>query len=100
MTAVRVAAGEAALTSNSEADPADQPWSHTDMLLASIIDAIHSLQWTYAVRYSERRPKHPEPVRRPGVKAGHRGDRSTMTAGQYRMLTGQSPPLYLIQGGG
>lgn len=97
MTAIRVETGEQALAAG-DADPADAPWSHTDMLLASVVDAIRSLQWTYLAAHSERPPKRPEPMRRPGSLAVR--DRSTLTAAQYRMLTGQAPPLYLIHGGG
>jgi len=98
MTAVRVAAGEDALS--SDADPAEARWSHTDMLLAAVIDAIHSLQWTYISAHAKRPPKQPEPIRRPGTAAAADVGKSTLTAAQYRMLTGEAPPLYLIQGGG
>jgi len=98
MTAIRVAAGESAF--DDDADPAQARWSHTDMLLAAVIDAIRSLQWTYIAGRSKRVPKQPEPVRRPGTEAAKASDRSTLTAAQYRMLTGEAPPLHLIQGGG
>lgn len=98
MTAIRVAAPAEAL--RGDADPADARWSHTDMLLAGVIDAIHSLQWTYVARHSKTTPKRPEPIRRPGTDTEHGNDKGYMTAAQYRMLTGEAPPLYLIQGGG
>lgn len=96
-TALRLEAGEQAL-GGVDADPADQPWSHTDMLLAAAVDAIRSLQWTYVSRHAKQPPKHPEPMRRPGSNVAH--GRPNLSAAQYRMLTGEAPPLYLIDGGG
>jgi hypothetical protein len=98
MTAVRIEAGEESLSGN--ADPADAPWSHTDMLLAAVVDAIHSLQWTYISAHSKRPAKQPDPLRRPGAGSAPEKGKGTLSAAQYRMLTGEAPPLYLIQGGG
>jgi hypothetical protein len=44
------------------------PWSHTDLLLAHVID---ELQWViYAVYHAQGgKPKKPEPYPRPGVAA-------------------------------
>jgi hypothetical protein len=43
-------------------------WSHTDLLIATVIDLLKwQLYATYAVHGGK--PKQPEPLARPGVKA-------------------------------
>ncbi len=97
MTALRVAAPQAAERAGERADPAHGPWSQADMLLASVVDALRRLEWAYAVVHSKGSPpKAPEPITRPGVRASRR---PSMTVAQYKAMTGQEPPLRLVQGG-
>jgi hypothetical protein len=97
MTALRASAPEMAEKSASQMDPSDAPWSQAEMLLASMTDAVRHLAWMYAsVHAKNSQPRAPEPIIRPGVKAAQR---STMTVAQYKAMTGQEPPLRLVQGG-
>lgn len=97
MTALRVSAPEQAEKAGEALDPAQAPWSQMEMLLASLTDAVRHLAWMYAsVHAKSSPPRAPEPIIRPGVKAAQR---STMTVAQYKAMTGQEPPLRLVQGG-
>jgi hypothetical protein len=97
MTALRVSAPEVAEEAAAEMDPAAAPWSQMEMLLASMTDAIRRFEWMYATVHARSSPpRAPEPITRPGVKAQKR---STMTVAQYKAMTGQEPPLRLVQGG-
>ncbi len=50
------------------AEPAGHgPWSHTDLLLASVLDALHVLAWQNTQIHGSKRTSPPEPVRRPGL---------------------------------
>jgi hypothetical protein len=98
MTALRVATPEAAEKVAAGLDPAKAPWSQMEMLLASLIDAVRRVEWMYAsVHAKSSPPRAPDPIIRPGVKATQR---STMTVAQYKAMTGQEPPLRLVQGAG
>lgn len=98
-TAMRVKAGPDATADAADAgDPAEGRWSHEEMLLASAVDAVRRVEWAIIAVNSERgkAPKQPEPMPRPGVGVKRR---KHMTAAQYRLLTGEAPPLELLQGG-
>lgn len=44
------------------------PWSHTDQLLARIIDSIGLLRWeSMAAQSTSKPPPPPDPIPRPGV---------------------------------
>lgn len=83
LTALRNAAPEA--TGNSSAAPhdaAEDRWSSMEMLLATLIDELRFMRWTYgSVHGSKSAP--PSPVRRPG--AGGSG-RKRMSDEQRRLL--------------
>lgn len=68
-------------------DPADYPWSATNMLLGTLIDEIRVQRWLYVSAHSKTKPPLPQQVRRPGVsKKDARRHRSRLTAEQRRML--------------
>lgn len=46
------------------------PWSRTDMLLASLLDAVRVGNYHFAVANGAKNAKAPEPTRRPGVDGG------------------------------
>jgi hypothetical protein len=51
-------------------EPERAPWSMTEQLLAGITDSLHQLEYILVVANSDgkgRKPKRPEPMRRPGV---------------------------------
>jgi len=98
-TPVRVPAGPEATVAAAEAgDPAEGRWSHAEMLLAAAVDELRRLQWLTAAVNAEKgkTPKQPEPIPRPGVGVKRR---RRMTAAEYTRLTGEAPPLELLQGG-
>lgn len=78
----------------SDADPGDQPWSQTDLLLAAIVDTLRQIDWHYVSANSKTPPRAPEPLPRPGVRPPKR---KKLTVAQYKALTGQEPPEYLIE---
>ncbi|MFF3324973.1 hypothetical protein [Streptomyces sp. NPDC002889] len=50
--------------------PEEGRWSMTEQLLAGITDSLHQLEYILVVANSDgkgRKPKRPEPMRRPGV---------------------------------
>lgn len=97
MTALRASAPEMAEKAVSQSDPSEAPWSQTEMLLAAMTDAIRRLEWMYATVHAKgSAPKAPEPLPRPGVRVAKR---QSMTVAQYKAMTGQEPPLRLVQGG-
>jgi hypothetical protein len=98
MTALRAAEPELAAQASEGADPAKAPWSADQMLLASLIDAVRAFGWMYAAVHSkDRAPARPEPVERPGIAVRKR---KAMTVAAYRAMTGQEPPLHLVQSEG
>ncbi|HET8589006.1 MAG TPA: hypothetical protein VFM01_05185, partial [Nakamurella sp.] len=62
-TAVRNANPDA----TSGADPAQAPWSRTEMLLAAAVDGLNRLAWMYASAHSKSSLTPPQPIPRPGV---------------------------------
>jgi hypothetical protein len=99
MTALRAEYPELAEEASGRADPAAQSWSADQMLLAALIDAVRQLCWMFAVANFKNVPKTPpEPVPRPGVTQVRR--QGGMTVEAYRRMTGQEPPLHLVQDAG
>lgn len=65
-TAMRLAA-EADGVPETDAEPADAPWSQTEMLLAVVIDRLGDL--TYVLQRAHGgKPEKPKPLPRPGVR--------------------------------
>lgn len=98
-TEARVAAGPDATADAADAgDPAEGRWSHLEMLTATAVDSIRRVEWAVIAANSDKgkAPPQPEPLPRPGVGVKRRRH---MTAAQYRLLTGEAPPLELLQGG-
>src|SRR5262245_41371450 len=89
-------------------DPAQAPWSQSEMLAAELVDELRRLRHDYHAAHrakGTKRPKAPDPIPRPGVTSRDRGQ---LTAGQYdilyRHINGipQEPGVRfeLIRGGG
>lgn len=77
------------------ADPDAEPWSRADMLTAAVLDTIRRLEWAYrCVNGKGTAPPPPDPLPRPGVA---KPKRKVMTVAEYKRLTGQAPPMHLIQ---
>lgn len=54
-------------------EPEKGRWSMAEQLLAGITDSLHQLEYILVVANSDgkgRKPKRPEPMRRPGVGGG------------------------------
>lgn len=84
-TAQRNAADPEALARAAEhADPATGRWSHMEMLLASLVDAVRQLIWTTAAVRGAK-GKQPEPMARPGVQPS-RLKRQPLTPEQTKRL--------------
>ncbi|MEU2674222.1 hypothetical protein ABZ622_36235 [Streptomyces sp. NPDC007164] len=73
--------------------PDEGQWSMTEQLLAGITDSLHQLEYILVVTNGDgkgRKPKRPEPMRRPGVapkKAdGRLTDRGAETL--FRLING------------
>jgi hypothetical protein len=52
-------------------EPEKARWSQEEQLLASVLDAVRRVEWVLICANSDsksKRPKAPEPVRRPGAK--------------------------------
>lgn len=79
MTALRNEAPEPVVIPGApviEHEPDKDPWSHTEMLLARVVDEVAMLRWTtVAVQPGAKAPAAPEPMRRPGYR-GKRGRRA------------------------
>ncbi|MFC9268907.1 hypothetical protein ACFTXJ_14190 [Streptomyces zhihengii] len=55
-----------------KAKPEEGPWSQSEQLLAVIADSLQQLQYLTVLANSDgkgRKPRRPEPIRRPGVAA-------------------------------
>lgn len=94
MTAIRNSApeprGDEPVT---EFDAAQGRWSSAEMLMATMIDEIRLLRWTYVSAHAKNGGgAPPEPVRRPGGTA--RRPRSRLTAEQRRAL---DPRLRIVE---
>jgi hypothetical protein len=54
-------------------DAEKSPWSTVESMLAALIDEVRNIGWAYATVHSENRHiPRPQPIPRPGVKAGPR----------------------------
>jgi hypothetical protein len=51
-----------------DAEPGEGRWSHTDVLLARLIDAVNENTWAVMQTQSEETVPKPDPIPRPGVK--------------------------------
>jgi hypothetical protein len=70
-TAIRNLMPEDKLAENA-GDPTKAPWSAAETLLASVIDEIRNLGWTYVQGHSDSSIPKPLPVPRPGVTGRRR----------------------------
>ncbi|MCX5158077.1 hypothetical protein OOK39_02015 [Streptomyces sp. NBC_00264] len=74
--------------------PEEGQWSMTEQLLAGITDSLHQLEYILVVTNGDgkgRKPKRPEPMRRPGVAPKQTGgltDRGAETL--FRLINGGS----------
>ncbi|MCX4450718.1 DUF5361 domain-containing protein [Streptomyces sp. NBC_01789] len=69
--------------------PEEGRWSMDQQLLAGISDALRDLQYITVVANSDgkgRKPKRPEPMRRPGVGAGVPKRREELTTAHAEFL--------------
>lgn len=55
--------------SGAVSDPAQGKWSHIEILLATLIDEIRSINANYVQAHSEHKITPPTPIRRPGATA-------------------------------
>jgi hypothetical protein len=65
-----------------DADPSQGQWSHEAMILASIHDALRSLQ-AVVIRVNGGKAKQPDPMPRPGVRPKHAKKRKPRTAEHF-----------------
>lgn len=89
VTAIRASLPEGELEEHTrQADPAKGQWSSADMLLASVVDELRSLQYLYVASHVKQGQagKPPLPVPRPGVTSVRKPRRSRLTDAQRRML--------------
>jgi hypothetical protein len=92
MTALRnermraIDAGEIEEDDMSEFDPAENPWSQVEMLLATLIDESRSFQHMYLMSHSKKgaRIHSPERVRRPGIR--HKPQKRGLTEAERQTL--------------
>ena len=103
MTAIRVTMPE---TVDTGGDPAEGRWSQPEMLLASVVDELRFLRWTYTTAHTDKKPPPaPDPIQRPGVR---RKDKPKFTSRQTQILFNhinglpQEPGVHLtvVDGGG
>lgn len=67
-TAIRNSASEADLAkSGARADPTRESWSALESMIATLIDEMRILRWTYVQAHSDTSVPRPTPVPRPGV---------------------------------
>ena len=72
-TALRNAASEAEIKQMADgADPSEGQWTHTDMLLALVVDVLRQVLYVLLKANGAKNVKQPEPVPRPGVKSKRR----------------------------
>lgn len=60
--------------------PEEGRWSMVEQLLAGIADSLHQLEYILVLANSDgkgRKPKRPQPMRRPGVGGGKKPDELT-----------------------
>jgi len=75
----------AELSDNDFAELAEQehthgPWSHTDLLLAALIDSVERLTYVQVRRGGVKTATPPKPVPRPGIPAAASRGRPTASA--------------------
>jgi hypothetical protein len=79
-----------------EADPSQGQWSHTEMLIASLIDAVRTNTFVLQ-RVNGVKVKAPEPIPRPGVPSKKRKKRRQLTPEQTALvlarIRGERVPL-------
>jgi hypothetical protein len=98
-TAPALAAGEEGEGDDDDSepyDPADGHWSHTDMLLATLIDEMRKLQYiTIRANSTKGKPPLPDPVRRPGHgKKPVKARRKKELRPEHRMAIDPRSPAY------
>jgi hypothetical protein len=85
-TALRNETPEQELKQLSEgADPSTGQWSHTEMLIAQMIDTLRDIRYTL-VRVNGGKGKPPAPLPRPGVKPKGKRKRKPLTEAQAEFL--------------
>lgn len=85
-TAMRNELSDAELKRYSEqADPSEGQWSHLEMLVASLLDAVRNLQVTL-VRVHGGKARTPDPTPRPGVRPRKRKRPARLSSGQLDVL--------------
>lgn len=80
---------------SKQADPSQGQWSHQEMLIASLVDAVRWLiHVTVVANGGKKSSKPPEPVPRPGVKPKGRRRQLTpeQTAAVLRRINGGTLP--------
>jgi len=79
-----------------EADPSQGQWSHTEMLIASLVDAVRTNTFVLQ-RVNGVKVKAPEPIPRPGVPSKKRKKRRQLTPEQTALvlarIRGERVPL-------
>lgn len=68
-----------------QADPSRGQWSHLEMLVASLLDAVRHLQVTL-IRVNGGKAKLPDPTPRPGVRPKVRKRGARLSQGQLEAL--------------
>jgi hypothetical protein len=95
-TALRNQMSDAEIKSTAaEADPSQGQWTHLEMLIASLVDAVRINTFTLRRLNGDKRAQPPDPVPRPGVKPkGQKRRRLTteQTAAVLRRIRGESTP--------
>lgn len=78
----------------SDADPSQGQWSHQEMLIASLVDAVRINTFALRRLNGDKKAPAPDPVPRPGVKPKGQKRRLTpeQTAAVLRRIRGESPP--------
>lgn len=98
---MRVAMDDDDLTGQIKAaDPSKGAWSPDQMLLASIIDELRSLQYvTVAMKAGKKAGDPPEPMPRPGVAKKGTRRRSRLRDDQRQFFESLGGGLRLVQPG-
>lgn len=85
-TALRNEMGDADLKQATQSgDPSEGQWSHSDMLIALLIDAVRMQTYVLA-KVQTGKGKMPDPLPRPGVKPKGRKKRPKFSAAQREMM--------------
>lgn len=68
MTALRVKNGDpGAAGGMGDSDPNDAPWSKLEILVTTLIDAVHENTWAVLQSQTDKELPRPAPMPRPGV---------------------------------